>query len=49
MRTNGSFMPILQSPIALMFLLLTVVMVAFTVRGEIRDAKKGKAAQGEVD
>ena len=45
MRTDGSFLPILESPIALAFLVLTVVMIVFTVRGEIRDAKKAQAAK----
>ena len=49
MRTNGSFLPIIQSPIAAVFLLLTVVMIVYTVYGEIRDMKKGKEPEGEVD
>ena len=44
MRTEGSFLPILQSPIALIFIILTVGVTVFTIRGEI---KKGRAAQEE--
>ncbi len=40
MRTNGSLLPILQSPIALLFLVLTVIVVAFTVREEVKGSKK---------
>lgn len=43
MRTDGSFIPILTSPIADAFFILTVVMVILSVRSEI---KKGKAAKG---
>ncbi len=44
MRTEGSILPILQSPIAFTFIVLTVVVTVFTIRGEI---KKGRAAQEE--
>jgi len=42
MRTAGSFIPILTSPIADAFFILTIVMVVLSVRSEI---KKGKAAK----
>ncbi|MBS1482626.1 MAG: Tat pathway signal protein, partial [Clostridium sp.] len=40
MRTEGSFLPILTSPIALVFFILTAVMVVLSVRSEIKDRKK---------
>lgn len=41
MRTEGSLLPIIQSPIAAIFLLATVIAVGVTTYGEI---KKGKGA-----
>ncbi|MGE4352489.1 MAG: tripartite tricarboxylate transporter permease [Oscillospiraceae bacterium] len=46
MRTDGSFIPILKSPIAATFLVLTVVVIVLTVRNELRDAKKEARASG---
>ena len=40
MRTEGSFLPILSSPIALVFFILTAVMVVLSVRSELKDRKK---------
>ena len=40
MRTSGSFIPILTSPIAALFLILTGVVIVLTVRNELREAKK---------
>ena len=42
MRTNGSFLPIISSPIAAAFLILTVVVVGFTVHGEMKASRKKK-------
>lgn len=39
MKTDGSFWPILQSPIAAVFLLCTVITVAYTAYGEIKKLK----------
>lgn len=44
MRTGGSFMPILTSPIAGVFLVLTVVMVVIAFLNEKKEAKKAKAS-----
>ena len=38
MRTEGSFLPILSSPIALVF--LTAVMVVLSMRSELKERKK---------
>lgn len=40
MRSNGNFLPILSSPIAVIFFILTVVMVAFSIRGELQERRK---------
>ena len=40
MRTEGSFLPILSSPIALVFFILTAVMVVLSVRSELKERKK---------
>ncbi|MBW7571412.1 tripartite tricarboxylate transporter permease [Caproiciproducens faecalis] len=45
MRTGGSIMPILASPLADVFLILTVVMVVLAIRGEIKDSKKKDTAE----
>ena len=39
MRTEGSILPIIQSPIAAVFLLATVAAVGFTIYGEIKKAR----------
>ncbi|WP_349239060.1 hypothetical protein [Petroclostridium sp. X23] len=44
MRTGVSFMPILTSPIAGVFLVLTVVMVVIAFLNERKEAKKAKAS-----
>lgn len=44
MKTDGSFLPIIQSPIAAAFLILTVIAIAFTVRGEIKKARAAAQA-----
>lgn len=38
MRSSGSFMPILKSPIALVFILLTVIVVTLTIINEKRNS-----------
>lgn len=43
MKTDGNFLPILQSPIAAVFLICTVITVAYTAYGEI-EKLKAKAA-----
>lgn len=43
-KSHGSFIPFITSPISGTFLLITVVVLAFTVRGEIRKLKQSKAA-----
>lgn len=42
MKTDGAWLPIVQSPIAAVFLLASVVAVALTIRGEIKKAKAAK-------
>ncbi|MDO4268490.1 MAG: tripartite tricarboxylate transporter permease [Eubacteriales bacterium] len=39
MKTDGSFLPIIQSPIAAVFLILTAAAVAYTAYGEIKKLK----------
>ena len=39
MKTDGNFLPILQSPIAAVFLICTVITVAYTAYGEIKKLK----------
>jgi len=46
MRTEGSFLPFVQSPIAAVFLILTVVAVGYTVYGEIK--KVQETSKGNV-
>lgn len=43
MRTEGSLIPILQSPIAVVFLLLTLVTVILTIRKELKNYRQSKA------
>lgn len=43
MKTDGNFLPILQSPIAAVFLICTVITVVYTAYGEIKKLK-AKAA-----
>ncbi|MDO4277599.1 MAG: tripartite tricarboxylate transporter permease [Lachnoclostridium edouardi] len=40
MKTDGSFLPIIQSPIAAVFLICTVIAVVYTAIGEIKKAKQ---------
>lgn len=42
MKTDGAWLPIIQSPIAAFFLLATVVAVGFTIMGEVKKAKAAK-------
>lgn len=49
MRSEGSLMPILTSPIALVFLAATLVMVVLAIRGEIMEAKRSKSAEAMAD
>lgn len=42
MATNGSFVPFLQSPIALIFLVVSAVSVVLAVRKELKASKKSK-------
>lgn len=44
MKTDGSFLPIIQSPIAAFFLICTVIAVAYTAYGTYKKAKAEKAA-----
>lgn len=39
MKTDGNFLPILQSPIAAVFLICTVITVTYTAYGEIKKLK----------
>ena len=43
MRSQGSLMPMLQSPIAVVFLLMTVAMLVYTVVSESKKSRKGAA------
>lgn len=40
MRTNGSFLPFLQSPISLVFLMVAVVVIVLSATKSLRDKKK---------
>ncbi|MEY8339029.1 tripartite tricarboxylate transporter permease [Lachnospiraceae bacterium 62-35] len=44
MKTDGNFLPIIQSPIAAFFLVCTLVTVGFTAYGEIKKLKAKAAA-----
>ena len=44
MKTDGRFLPIIQSPIAAVFLICTVITVTYTAYGEIKKLKAAKAA-----
>lgn len=44
MKTDGSFLPIIQSPLAAVFLLCTAAAIIFTVIGEVKKAKNIKTA-----
>ena len=44
MRTEGAWLPILSSPIAAICIIGTVILVIFTVRGELKKAKAKAAA-----
>jgi putative tricarboxylic transport membrane protein len=47
MRTDGSWIPILTSPIAAVFLVITFFTVALSIRSELKKgAKKNPAAEG---
>ncbi len=43
MRSEGSYMPILTSPIGFIFLALTVVVVVMTIRSELKNNKNAAA------
>lgn len=43
MRSKGSLMPMLTSPIAVVFLLLTAVVLAYTVFNEVKKSRKGNS------
>lgn len=43
MRSKGSLMPMLTSPIAVAFLLLTAVVLAYTVFNEVKKSRKGNS------
>ena len=43
MRSQGSLMPMLQSPITVVFLLMTVAMLVYTVVSESKKSRKGAA------
>lgn len=45
MRSEGSMGPILASPIALVFFILTAVMVLLSIRSELKESRKKKAGQ----
>jgi putative tricarboxylic transport membrane protein len=40
MKSEGSFLPFVQSPIATVFLILTVLAVGYTVYGEIKKTQR---------
>jgi TctA family transporter len=40
MKSQGSFLPFLTSPISCVFIVLAVVMLAYNIRKEILNAKK---------
>ncbi len=42
MKTDGSFLPIIQSPLAAFFLLCTAAAIIFTIMGEVKKAKAAK-------
>lgn len=44
MKTDGSFLPIIQSPLAAFFLLCTAAAIIFTIMGEVKKAKAAKTA-----
>ena len=44
MRTEGAWLPILSSPIAAICIIGTLILVIFTVRGELKKAKAKAAA-----
>ena len=44
MKTDGSFLPIIQSPIAAFFLISTVIAVVYTAYGTYKKSKETKAA-----
>ena len=44
MRTEGAWLPILRSPIAALCIIGTLILVIFTVRGELKKAKAKAAA-----
>ena len=41
MRSKGSLMPMIQSPIAVVFLVLTAAVLVYTVVSEVKKSKKG--------
>ena len=43
MRSQGSLMPMIQSPIAVVFLLMTVAMLVYTIISETKKNRKGAA------
>lgn len=43
MRSQGSLLPMVTSPIALVFLLLTVAVLVYTVISEVRKSRRGAA------
>lgn len=48
MRSKGSLMPMLTSPIAVVFLLLTAVVLVYTVVNEVKKSRKGQT-EDEVE
>ena len=47
MRSKGSLMPLVSSPIAVTFLLITAVVLVFTVYSEVRKSRQGAAQPAE--
>lgn len=45
MRSEGSLVPFVQSPISVVFLIASVITIAITVRGEIKKAKAAAVLQ----
>ena len=41
MRSKGSLLPMVQSPIAVAFLVLTAVVLVYTVISEVKKSKQG--------
>jgi putative tricarboxylic transport membrane protein len=47
MRSQGSLLPMVQSPIAVVFLVLTAAVLAYTVYSEVKKSKQGAVAAAD--